>query len=149
MNRPPSLVSLSLRSAPIWILSLLLFTAGPGAASANPGPDTRQQAPPDSGSQKQSSEAPEKEAADEEGSAQDAPPAKPAAKDPVLFVDIATLAGLDFRHNSAPEKKYILESMSGGVALFDYDGDGLLDIYFVNALTVDTADQPEEAPSAL
>ena len=32
--------------------------------------------------------------------------------------------------------------MSGGVALFDFDNDGLLDIYFVNSLTVDTADQP-------
>ena len=29
-----------------------------------------------------------------------------------------------FQHHSAPEKKYIVESMSGGVALFDYDNDG-------------------------
>lgn len=89
------------------------------------------------------------EAPSEEKSEEAAEPAAPAEEAPIVFVDIAQEAGLDFRHNSAPEKKYILESMSGGVALFDYDGDGLLDIYFVNALTVDTADQPKDAPSAL
>jgi hypothetical protein len=39
--------------------------------------------------------------------------------------------------------------MSGGVALFDYDNDGCLDIYFTNALTVDTANDPHSARSAL
>lgn len=67
----------------------------------------------------------------------------------LLFRDITTTAGITFEHQSAPEKKYILESMSGGVALFDADGDGRLDIYFVNSLTVDTVDQPRTAPSAL
>ena len=32
-----------------------------------------------------------------------------------------------------PTKDHILESACGGVALFDYDGDGLLDIYLVTA----------------
>ena len=67
----------------------------------------------------------------------------------VLFRDVAEPAGVVFQHHSAPEKKYILESMSGGVALFDYDNDGRLDIYLVNSLTVETADQPLTAPSAL
>ena len=39
--------------------------------------------------------------------------------------------------------------MSGGVALFDYDNDGRLDIYFVDSLTVDTAADPKQARSAL
>ena len=39
--------------------------------------------------------------------------------------------------------------MSGGVALFDYDNDGCLDIYFTNALTVETFDAPRSSPSAL
>jgi hypothetical protein len=39
--------------------------------------------------------------------------------------------------------------MSGGVALFDFDKDGLPDIYFVDSLTVDTADNPKAARSAL
>ncbi len=71
------------------------------------------------------------------------------AGDAPLFRDITEAAGITFRHNSAPEKKYIVESMSGGVGLFDYDRDGLLDIYFVNSLTVDTANEPESSASAL
>jgi hypothetical protein len=67
----------------------------------------------------------------------------------VLFRDITKEAGITFVHHAAPEKKYIVESMSGGVALFDYDNDGLLDIYFVNSLTVDTANDPKAARSAL
>ena len=65
------------------------------------------------------------------------------------FREITAESGITFQHQSAPEKKFIVESMSGGVALFDFDNDGLLDIYFVNSLTVDTADQPKSARSAL
>src|ERR1043166_7411 len=54
----------------------------------------------------------------------------------VRFMDITDISGITFRHNSAPEKKYIVESMSGGLALFDYDNDGYLDIFFVKSLTV-------------
>ncbi len=39
--------------------------------------------------------------------------------------------------------------MSGGVALFDYNNDGCLDIYFTNSLTVDTANDPKSSRSAL
>jgi enediyne biosynthesis protein E4 len=67
----------------------------------------------------------------------------------VQFVDITESAGVRFTHLSAPEKKYIVESMSGGVALFDYNNDGCLDIYFTNALTVTTANDPKSSPSAL
>ncbi|MGE0130509.1 MAG: CRTAC1 family protein [Blastocatellales bacterium] len=54
----------------------------------------------------------------------------------VVFTDITEASGIKFKHVSAPDKKYILESMSGGVALFDFDKDGWQDIYFVNAPTV-------------
>jgi enediyne biosynthesis protein E4 len=57
----------------------------------------------------------------------------------VRFTDITAQAGLNFRHIASPEKRYLVESMSGGVALFDYDNDGYLDIYLVNCLTVDIA----------
>ncbi len=67
----------------------------------------------------------------------------------MLFRDITRAAGVTFTHHAAPEKKYIVESMSGGVALFDFDNDGLLDIYFVDSLTVDTAGNPKAARSAL
>jgi hypothetical protein len=66
-----------------------------------------------------------------------------------LFRDITKQAGITFEHHAAPEKKYIVESMSGGVALFDFDNDGKLDIYFVDALTVETAKSPQTARSAL
>ena len=55
----------------------------------------------------------------------------------IAFTDVTAQAGITFRHVASPEKKYIVESMSGGVALFDYDNDGDLDIYLVNSLTVD------------
>ena len=47
--------------------------------------------------------------------------------------------GITFTHTSDPSKKYIVESMSGGVILFDYDRDGWPDIYFTNAPTVEMA----------
>jgi hypothetical protein len=37
----------------------------------------------------------------------------------VQFVDITAPAGIAFKHVYSPEKKYIVESMSGGVAHFD------------------------------
>ena len=66
-----------------------------------------------------------------------------------LFRDITRDAGITFQHHAAPEKKYIVESMSGGVALFDFDNDGRLDIYLVDSLTVETAGDPRAARSAL
>ena len=66
-----------------------------------------------------------------------------------VFRDVIADSGIPFRHRSAPEKKYILESMAGGLAILDFNNDGLMDIYLVNALTVETAYQPESAPSAL
>lgn len=65
------------------------------------------------------------------------------------FRDVTREAGIAFLHQAAPEKKYIMESMSGGVALLDFDNDGLLDIYLTNSLTVDTARDPRAARSAL
>jgi hypothetical protein len=50
--------------------------------------------------------------------------------------DITSTTGIIFKHTSDPAKKYIVESMSGGVILIDYDRDGWPDIYFTNAPTV-------------
>lgn len=55
---------------------------------------------------------------------------------PPHFTDVARRAGLTVPHISG-EKKYILESMSGGVGFFDCDNDGRLDIVVVNGSTVD------------
>jgi hypothetical protein len=63
------------------------------------------------------------------------PAANQSAK--VRFTDITASAGITFKHVASPDKKYIVESMSGGVAFFDYDNDGDLDVFLVNSLTVD------------
>ena len=76
------------------------------------------------------------------------PQAEPTATK-VLYRDVAREAGIAFEHHAAPEKKYIVESMSGGVALLDFDNDGLVDIYLTDSLTVDTAKNPLAARSAL
>src|SRR5712692_7929401 len=63
--------------------------------------------------------------------AQTASPALPQ------FEDVAQQAGLTVSHISSPDKKYIVESMSGSVGLIDCDNDGKLDIVTVNGSTVE------------
>lgn len=52
----------------------------------------------------------------------------------ISLEDIALQAGLDFHHVSGEpfNKKFLVEATGGGVAIFDYDGDGLPDIFLVN-----------------
>ena len=50
------------------------------------------------------------------------------------LLEITRPAGLDFTHRNSPtEQKYLPETMGGGVALLDYNNDGLLDIFLVNS----------------
>jgi hypothetical protein len=65
------------------------------------------------------------------------------------LVDITASTGIRFRYLASPDKKYIVESMSGGVALIDYDRDGWPDIYFTNAPDVDMQLAGKKARSAL
>lgn len=60
----------------------------------------------------------------------------PAA--PVVFEDVTDKTAMaNFRHRSGNRQKdYIFETPSGGVAIFDYDGDALPDIYLLNGSTV-------------
>ena len=49
------------------------------------------------------------------------------------FVDVTATSGIKFKNNAShTSEKYLLETMVGGVAMFDYNGDGLLDLFFVN-----------------
>jgi hypothetical protein len=55
----------------------------------------------------------------------------------VRFRNAAAQSGLDFvLENSPTERKHLTETMAGGVAAFDYDGDGWTDIYFTNGASV-------------
>jgi hypothetical protein len=65
------------------------------------------------------------------------------------LIDITGSTGIRFEHKSSPEGRFIAESMSGGVALIDYDGDGWPDIYFTNAQSVDMALHGVKSRSAL
>jgi hypothetical protein len=74
---------------------------------------------------------------------------KPPVDSTPKLQDITASTGIYFEHLSSPEQRYIVESMSGGVALFDYDGDGWLDIYFTNAPSVSMALAGKKAKGAL
>ncbi len=57
----------------------------------------------------------------------------PAPDEPVRFTDVTAAAGIRFVHNAGRTgKKWLPETMGAGVAFFDADGDGWLDILFVN-----------------
>ena len=53
------------------------------------------------------------------------------------FTEVAKQVGLTVSHISSTEKRYIVESMSGGAGLIDCDNDGKLDIITVNGSTID------------
>lgn len=55
----------------------------------------------------------------------------------ISFADVSASSGLTVSHISSPENRYIIESMSGGAALFDCDADGALDVATVNGSTVE------------
>jgi hypothetical protein len=55
-----------------------------------------------------------------------------------VFIDITDSSGLRFKHDaSLTSQKYLLESMGSGVAMLDYDGDGWLDLFFVNGAAIE------------
>jgi len=66
----------------------------------------------------------------------------------IKFADVTKAAGINFIHESAKEKRYIVESMGGGVAMFDFDGDGRLDIYLLNSYSVEAALAKKPRPAA-
>ena len=54
-----------------------------------------------------------------------------------VYSDVTEASGVDFLNDSSStSQKYLLESMVGGVAAFDYNADGLLDLYFMNGAAI-------------
>ena len=69
---------------------------------------------------------------------------------PVIFTDVTAAAGLLRAQNisgSVANKQFLLEEMGCGVALFDYDNDGWLDIFLVNGTSLAPA-EPDRHPTS-
>ena len=73
-----------------------------------------------------------------------------AANSPVVFVDIAKEAGLTALNvwGATDHKSYIIEAKGSGLAFFDYDNDGWLDVYLTNGTKLDAHWEPGKAPTS-
>ena len=69
---------------------------------------------------------------------------------PAWFEDVASRAGLVMQNvnGDAANKKYIIETTGGGVALLDYDHDGWQDILLLNGRTLDGEQSPDPHPTS-
>lgn len=68
----------------------------------------------------------------------------------ISFVDVAREAGLTAVNvwGGVNEKKYIIEAKGNGLAFFDYDNDGYLDLYFSNGIRFDETYEEGSAPTS-
>ena len=63
------------------------------------------------------------------------------------FTDVTNSMGVRFEYQSSKvEKKYLLETMGAGVALFDYDNDGRLDLFLINGAPLDGNNAADAIP---
>ena len=66
---------------------------------------------------------------------------------PGKFLDVTQKLGINFNYQpSHTSKKYLLETMGSGVALFDYDNDNRLDIFLVNGAPLKDPEAPGAVP---
>src|SRR3954470_12115999 len=65
------------------------------------------------------------------------PEVRAVASSSGVFQEVSGKLGIHFKHEASPtSQKYLLETMGSGVALFDYDNDGRLDVFFVNGAEI-------------
>ena len=76
--------------------------------------------------------------------------ANPSPGSPVTFVDVASQAGLNVPNvwGGVDRKRYIIEAKGSGLAFFDYDHDGWLDIYLTNGTRINTDWSPGKTPTS-
>ena len=68
----------------------------------------------------------------------------------VTFTDVTEESGITFQHEDGRSyKKYFVETLGSGVALFDYDNDNDVDIYLVNGTNLDSPDAVPDAMNRL
>ena len=73
-----------------------------------------------------------------------------SAAGPILFRDVTPQTGITFRHTDGSSgERYIMETVSAGLALFDYDSDGDVDIYFLNGAPLQETNVPAAPTNAL
>jgi hypothetical protein len=81
-----------------------------------------------------------------DANAKESPASSVTPQGAIRLRDVSELTGIDFLHvDGSAGLRYIVESMTGGVATLDYDGDGLIDIYFPNGSTL-PGSQPIQPP---
>jgi hypothetical protein len=72
------------------------------------------------------------------------------AEGKISFTDITAAAGLQFHHvDGRSGERYFLETVGSGAAFFDYDGDGWIDIYFVNGADLPGFRSPQSPTNVL
>ncbi len=119
------------------VLALLLVTSPLKGVSQRPTPTATPIPVPQHTGRSYSSEA----------SAKKPSPPAPQAQSTVTFSDITSLTGINFKHApSFTSLKYLLEAMGGGVAMFDYDNDGRMDLFFINGASLKDPMPKTETP---
>lgn len=93
------------------------------------------------------------------GRAQGAPPRVPSAASAdspapeqartpyaIVFEEVSQRAGVDFQlKNSVSPQRFSIETMLGGVAAFDYNNDGLLDLFFTNGAEIPSLEKTDRS----
>lgn len=75
------------------------------------------------------------------------PPPGPQARSPLTFNDATAQSHVNFIHTASKTSfKYLLETMGGGVAVFDYDNDGRMDLFFTNGAALKDAMSKDDLP---